>query len=65
VGQSTDVDHGKTLTASFIKETLKITGAFDSTDNAPEEKARMIATAHVEYETANAITPRTWIAPLR
>ena len=29
--------------------------AFDSIDNAPEEKARgiTIATAHVEYETAN------------
>ncbi len=32
-----------------------IVRAFDSIDNAPEEKARgiTIATAHVEYETAN------------
>ena len=55
------VDHGKTtLTAAITKVMSKhnpkmIVRAFDSIDNAPEEKARgiTIATAHVEYETAN------------
>jgi elongation factor Tu len=48
------------LTAAITKVLSKhnpknIVRAFDSIDNAPEEKARgiTIATAHVEYETAN------------
>jgi elongation factor Tu len=55
------VDHGKTtLTAAITKVLAKHNPkiqvrAFDSIDNAPEEKARgiTIATAHVEYETPN------------
>src|ERR1044072_9500510 len=55
------VDHGKTTLTAAITKVLakhnpKITvRAFDSIDNAPEEKARgiTIATAHVEYETPN------------
>ncbi|MGH9376940.1 MAG: elongation factor Tu, partial [Terriglobia bacterium] len=54
-------DHGKTtLTAAITKVLSKHNPkvrfrAFDSIDNAPEEKARgiTIAIAHVEYETAN------------
>jgi elongation factor Tu len=48
------------LTAAITKVLAKhnpkiVVRAFDSIDNAPEEKARgiTIATAHVEYETAN------------
>jgi len=54
------VDHGKTtLTAAITKVLAKSGGAtftaYDQIDKAPEEKARgiTIATAHVEYETAN------------
>ncbi|MFN7967658.1 MAG: elongation factor Tu [Acidobacteriota bacterium] len=61
VGTIGHVDHGKTtLTATITmvlgKNNSKITvRSFDSIDAAPEEKARgiTIATAHVEYETAN------------
>ena len=61
IGTIGHVDHGKTtLTAAITKVLSKhnpknIVRAFDSIDNAPEEKARgiTIATAHVEYETAN------------
>lgn len=60
VGTIGHVDHGKTtLTAAITLYLSKAGGAafrsFDSIDNAPEEKARgiTIATAHVEYETAN------------
>ncbi len=61
IGTIGHVDHGKTtLTAAITKVMSKhnpkmIVRAFDSIDNAPEEKARgiTIATAHVEYETAN------------
>jgi len=61
VGTIGHVDHGKTTLTAAITKTLakhnpKITfRSFDSIDNAPEEKARgiTIATAHVEYETAN------------
>jgi elongation factor Tu len=61
IGTIGHVDHGKTtLTAAITKVLAKhnpkiIVRAFDSIDNAPEEKARgiTIATAHVEYETAN------------
>jgi len=49
-----------TLTAAITKVLSKhnpkiVFRSFDSIDNAPEEKARgiTIATAHVEYETAN------------
>jgi len=60
VGTIGHVDHGKTtLTAAITMALAKKYGGekrtFDSIDNAPEEKARgiTIATAHVEYETAN------------
>ncbi len=60
VGTIGHVDHGKTtLTAAITKVQARRHGgefrAFDSIDNAPEEKARgiTIATAHVEYETDN------------
>ena len=61
VGTIGHVDHGKTtLTAAITKILQKHNPkiqfrSFDSIDNAPEEKARgiTIATAHVEYETAN------------
>ena len=61
IGTIGHVDHGKTTLTAAITKVLakhnpKITvRAFDSIDNAPEEKARgiTIATAHVEYETAN------------
>ncbi len=59
IGTIGHVDHGKTtLTAAITMVLAKKGGAkvraFDSIDNAPEEKARgiTIATAHVEYETA-------------
>jgi elongation factor Tu len=61
VGTIGHVDHGKTTLTSAITLVLsKQAGAaatfraFDSIDNAPEEKARgmTIAIAHVEYETA-------------
>jgi elongation factor Tu len=58
VGTIGHVDHGKTtLTAAITKvlatASLASFRAFDSIDNAPEEKARgmTIAIAHVEYET--------------
>ena len=61
VGTIGHIDHGKTtLTAAITKVLSKhnpkiVFRSFDSIDNAPEEKARgiTIATAHVEYETAN------------
>jgi elongation factor Tu len=61
IGTIGHVDHGKTtLTAAITKVLAKhnpriVVRAFDSIDNAPEEKARgiTIATAHVEYETGN------------
>ncbi|HEY0003927.1 MAG TPA: elongation factor Tu, partial [Pyrinomonadaceae bacterium] len=61
IGTIGHVDHGKTtLTAAITKVLAKhnpkiLVRAFDSIDNAPEEKARgiTIATAHVEYETPN------------
>ncbi len=58
VGTIGHVDHGKTTLTSAITLVLSKAGgagfrAFDSIDNAPEEKARgmTIAIAHVEYET--------------
>ena len=61
VGTIGHVDHGKTtLTAAITSVLAKQAGSgevrsFDSIDNAPEERERgiTIATAHVEYETAN------------
>jgi len=58
IGTVGHVDHGKTTLTAAITKSLALKGgadfrAFDSIDNAPEEKARgiTIATAHVEYET--------------
>ena len=58
VGTIGHVDHGKTTLTAAITKVLAMKGkadfrAFDSIDNAPEEKARgiTIAIAHVEYET--------------
>src|SRR3989304_948997 len=58
IGTIGHVDHGKTTLTAAITMALSKKGkakvrAFDSIDNAPEEKARgiTIATAHVEYET--------------
>ncbi|KPK01938.1 MAG: elongation factor Tu [Nitrospira bacterium SG8_35_4] len=58
IGTIGHVDHGKTTLTAAITKYLAKQGkadfrAFDSIDNAPEEKARgiTIATAHVEYET--------------
>jgi elongation factor Tu len=60
VGTIGHVDHGKTtltaaITAGLAKKGKADFRAYDSIDNAPEEKARgiTIATAHVEYETDN------------
>jgi elongation factor Tu len=60
VGTIGHVDHGKTtLTAAITKCLANSGGAefvpFDEIDKAPEERERgiTIATAHVEYETAN------------
>ncbi len=60
VGTIGHVDHGKTtLTAALTKCMSELFGGeirgYDQIDNAPEEKARgiTIATAHVEYESAN------------
>jgi elongation factor Tu len=58
VGTIGHVDHGKTTLTAAITKVLALKGeaeyrAFDSIDNAPEERARgiTIAIAHVEYET--------------
>ena len=61
IGTIGHIDHGKTtLTAAITKVLSKHNPkvafrAFDSIDNAPEERERgiTIAVAHVEYETAN------------
>ena len=60
VGTIGHIDHGKrTLTAAITKvlsmKEYADFRAFDTIDNAPEEKARgiTIAIAHVEYETDN------------
>ena len=60
VGTIGHIDHGKTTLTAAITKTLAAKGwaqftPFDQIDKAPEEKARgiTIATAHVEYETAN------------
>ncbi len=58
VGTIGHVDHGKTTLTAAITHVLAQQGgasfrAYDSIDNAPEEKARglTIAIAHIEYET--------------
>ena len=60
VGTIGHIDHGKTTLTAAITKYLALSGgadfrAFDSIDNAPEERARgiTIAIAHVEYQTAN------------
>ncbi len=60
IGTIGHVDHGKTTLTAAITKVQASKGmanftAFDQIDKAPEEKARgiTIATAHVEYETAN------------
>jgi elongation factor Tu len=60
VGTIGHIDHGKTTLTAAITKVLAMGGgaeyrAFDSIDNAPEERARgiTIAISHVEYETAN------------
>jgi elongation factor Tu len=58
VGTIGHIDHGKTSLTAAITKYLALKGraqyrAFDSIDNAPEERERgiTIAIAHVEYET--------------
>jgi elongation factor Tu len=60
IGTIGHIDHGKTTLTAAITKALAKDGwatfvAFDEIDKAPEEKERgiTIATAHVEYETAN------------
>jgi elongation factor Tu len=60
VGTIGHIDHGKTTLTAAITKHLQKKGLaeyvpFDEIDKAPEEKERgiTIATAHVEYETAN------------
>ena len=60
VGTIGHIDHGKTTLTAAITKVLSDQGlaearAFDSIDNAPEERERgiTIAITHVEYETVN------------
>jgi elongation factor Tu len=60
VGTIGHIDHGKTTLTAAITRVLSKSGlaqyvSFDEIDKAPEEKERgiTIATAHVEYQTAN------------
>jgi elongation factor Tu len=60
IGTIGHIDHGKTSLTAAITKVLSMKGwadfrAFDSIDNAPEERDRgiTIAIAHVEYETEN------------
>ncbi|MDG2149026.1 MAG: elongation factor Tu [Planctomycetota bacterium] len=60
VGTIGHVDHGKTTLTAAITGSLALKGladarGFETIDKAPEERERgiTIATAHVEYETAN------------
>jgi len=60
IGTIGHIDHGKTTLTAAITKYLALKGAaefraFDSIDNAPEERERgiTIAIAHVEYETEN------------
>jgi len=58
VGTMGHIDHGKTTLTAAITKVAAMAGhgdfrAFDSIDNAPEERERgiTIATAHVEYQS--------------
>jgi elongation factor Tu len=60
IGTIGHIDHGKTSLTAAITKYLSLKGeakyrAFDTIDNAPEERERgiTIAIAHVEYETDN------------
>ena len=61
IGTIGHIDHGKTTLTAAITSVLSKhdekneARSFDSIDNAPEERERgiTIATAHVEYQTAN------------
>src|SRR2546427_8790693 len=60
IGTIGHIDHGKTSLTAAITKYLAMKGkseyrAFDTIDNAPEERERgiTIAIAHVEYETDN------------
>jgi len=60
VGTIGHVDHGKTTLTAAMTKVLSLKGladyrAFETIDNAPEEKARglTIAISHVEYQTEN------------
>ncbi|MBA2255574.1 MAG: GTP-binding protein, partial [Thermoleophilaceae bacterium] len=59
VGTIGHIDHGKTTLTAAITHVLSDQGgeakSFEEIDNAPEERERgiTIATAHVEYQTAN------------
>ena len=60
IGTIGHIDHGKTSLTAAITKVLSLKGwadyrAFDSIDNAPEERERgiTIAIAHVEYQTAH------------
>jgi elongation factor Tu len=60
IGTIGHIDHGKTSLTAAITKYLALKGAaeyraFDSIDNAPEERERgiTIAIAHVEYETGS------------
>jgi elongation factor Tu len=60
IGTIGHIDHGKTSLTAAITKYLALKGdakyrAFDSIDNAPEERERgiTIAIAHVEYQTAS------------
>ena len=61
IGTIGHIDHGKTTTTAAITKVLSKNNpkvsfrAFDTIDNAPEERERgiTIAVSHVEYETAN------------
>jgi len=60
IGTIGHIDHGKTTLTAAITKLAAMNGhgdyvPFDEIDKAPEERERgiTIATAHVEYETAN------------
>jgi elongation factor Tu len=60
IGTIGHIDHGKTTLTAAITKVLAMKGqadfrAFDTIDNAPEERERgiTIAIAHVEYQTEN------------
>ena len=64
IGTIGHIDHGKTSLTAAITKYLALKGeaeyrAFDTIDNAPEERERgiTIAIAHVEYRPTRATTP--------